>query len=58
MLLCNCSALTWDRYRHARKHGSKVRRSSEFARVIVAYVTDIQILVEVHLAKHCRAVAY
>ena len=29
MLLHNCSVLTWDRYRHARKHGSKVR-SSEF----------------------------
>lgn len=57
MLLHNCSVLTWDRYRHARKHGSKVR-SSEFARVIAAYVTDTQILVEVYLATLRRAVAY
>ncbi|KAF2189594.1 hypothetical protein K469DRAFT_562001 [Zopfia rhizophila CBS 207.26] len=25
MLLHNCSVLTWDRYRHARKHGTKER---------------------------------
>lgn len=32
MLLHNCSVLTWDRYRHALKHGAKVRSSKCCAR--------------------------
>jgi hypothetical protein len=30
MLLHNCSILTWDRYRHALKHGVKVRSFVNF----------------------------